>query len=657
MIEVARQQSLRRGLSNVSFEVMNSEAVSLAPESYDAIVCSSVLEYVEDDERLIRDLVAALRPGGALLISVPHTASLVGKIEDAVKRLSYFGRRLSRADLEYSRRRYHVNDLSVCLRQSSLETVEVTFFELPLLGQWGIWLSRWRGLSAMLLVAAVKQEGRARPREPYGITRRTWGRIVRACLVRKVLWERLPSAFRAPAGRILGILPARLTLGGKFVRNARFLRTAQDWPAERAYSYQMAQLRSICTVAYQRTEYYRRLFDEAGIHPARLLSADDFHKVPTLDRDIVAEHAQQMLSVPPGHPLADPGSTGGTSGKPFHFYMNANRSPTEYSYLVVSWERAGYRFGMPMAVLRGRTVPMDRNGLRHEYDPILRHHYYSSFHMSDGNMVRYLEHIATIGSCFLHVYPSSVAALARFCHRTGVRPPSNIRGIIAESEIIYPEQRKMVEEVFGCPYFSCYGHSEKIVLAAECEHSTDYHVWPTYGYFELLDESGRPVTAPGRRGEIVGTGFINTVMPFIRYRTGDWATYVGNCCEACGREHVIIRDIRGHRTQEVLIAADGSEIPWAALNMHDNTFIRVRQFQFMQEMLGKAVLRIVPAEGFCSRDGERIHRNLRRKLEDRLAVTIELVDAISLTARGKAIYVDQRIPQEQGGLVRLTDTA
>jgi phenylacetate-CoA ligase len=142
----------------------------------------------------------------------------------------------------------------------------------------------------------------------------------------------------------------------------------------------------------------------------------------------------------------------------------------------------------------------------------------------------------------------------------------------------------------------------------------------------------------------VGTGFINTVMPFIRYRTGDYATYVGDRCEACGRAHPIIRDIRGHRTQEVLIASNGSEISWTALNMHDDTFIHVRQFQFVQEKAGQAVLHVVPAQGFSDEDAARIQRNLGRKLDGQLSFTIELVDVIPLSARGKAIYVDQRIP-------------
>ena len=239
-----------------------------------------------------------------------------------------------------------------------------------------------------------------------------------------------------------------------------------------------------------------------------------------------------------------------------------------------------------MAVLRAGWCSPDRNGLYHEYDPILRHHYYSNSHMTDENMERYLEHMAR-SVRFLHVYPSSVArwrdsVLARDGVRRRISAASS-----PESEIVYPEQRQMVEEVFGCRYFSCYGHTEKLVLAAECEQSTDYHVWPTYGYFELLDEAGRPVTTPGQRGEIVGTGFINTVMPFIRYRTGDWATYVGDRCEACGREHPIIRDIRGHRTQEMLLASRWPEISWTALNMHDDTFVHVRQFQFLQDTPGQ----------------------------------------------------------------------
>ena len=469
---------------------------------------------------------------------------------------------------------------------------------------------------------------------------------MKKALSKKNLWEKATPLLKTTLGRGLGLISPAWLLGKSFRANSKFIRDAQWWSAEHSREYKVNKLCKMLKLAYEKTKFYRRMFDSVGFRPGDIKTLDNMSQLPTIDKQVVIENLSDMLTKSVKDSDVDFGSTGGTSGVPVHFYLDANRSFFEYAYLTTSWERIGYKLGMPMAVLRGRIVQPDRNGLRHEYDPILRHHYYSSFHMSDENMERYLEHIATIGPCFLHVYPSTIVALSRFILRNGTHAPKNVKGIIAESEIVYPEQRQMVEEVFGCRYFSCYGQSEKVVLAAGCEKSDDYHIWPTYGFFELLDNNGNPVTTPGQRGEIVGTGFINTVMPFIRYRTGDWATYVGDRCQACGREHTLIRDIRGHRTQEVLIAADGSEISWTALNMHDDTFMHVRQFQFMQETPGQAVLRIVPADGFGKDDADRIHRNLGHKLDDRFGFTIKLVDAIALSGRGKAIYVDQRIQQK-----------
>jgi phenylacetate-CoA ligase len=466
---------------------------------------------------------------------------------------------------------------------------------------------------------------------------------VKRALSRKNVWNATPKWVKKSVGHLATCVPPAWLLGSGFRGAYGLAKQADRWAREQATTYQLEQLKRICSLAGSQNEYHHRVFIASGFDPTEMKSLEDFRRLPLIDKNTVRRHLHEMCTLSPKSLYVDYVSTGGSGGEPLHFYLDAARSPVEYAHLVVSWRRIGYRLGMPLAVLRGRVVGEDRGGLRHEYDPILRHHYYSSFHMSDTMMGRYVEHIAGIGPCFLHVYPSTVASLARFLRRSGMNTPANIRGIIAESEIVYPEQRKMAEEVFGCRYFSCYGHSEKLVMAAECEFSTDYHVWPTYGYFELLDEQGKPVTTPGQRGEIVGTGFISKVMPFIRYRTGDYATYVGDRCEACGRQHTIIRDIRGHRTQETLVATNGSEIFWTALNMHDDTFLHVRQFQFYQDTPGRAVLRVVPADGFGDEDRLKIQQNLGRKLDGQVTFTVELVDAIPLTPRGKAVYVDQRI--------------
>lgn len=457
------------------------------------------------------------------------------------------------------------------------------------------------------------------------------------------------SRWGALAARAVEAVPARYALGYRFAAIRRFLAGAERRSARVHRRWQWDFVGALCRVAAERTPYYRRRFREAGVDPSRL-TPETFAALPTLDREVVQQYGQDMLVAGADGRRAERVSTSGRSGAPLFFHINADRAAFEYAHLTAAWARAGYRVGMTMAVLRGKTVRRDADGLYHEYDPLLRHHYYSSFHMNDEHMGRYLEHIAGIGPCFLHVYPSTIFMLARFIRRTGVLVPGNIRGIIAESEIVYPQQRRTVEAVFGCRLFSCYGQSEKVVLACGCEHSDDYHVWPTYGYFELLDEAGRPVTEPGRRGEIVGTGFINTVMPFIRYRTGDWATCVSDHCDQCGRHHPVIRDIRGHRIQEALVAGDGTEISWTALNMHDDTFDHVRQFQFYQDTPGQAVLRAVVADGFDERDRRRILQNLGRKLDGQIGLTFEAVDAIRLTDRGKTVYVDQAIGGRRGAV-------
>jgi phenylacetate-CoA ligase len=262
--------------------------------------------------------------------------------------------------------------------------------------------------------------------------------------------------------------------------------------------------------------------------------------------------------------------------------------------------------------------------------------------MTDHNMKAYLEHICSIGPCVLQAYPSSAQTLASFVLKTGERIPHDIRGILLESENVYPDQIDIIEKAFGARILSSYGHSEKCVLAVQCEHTRNYHVWPTYGYFELLDAEGKLVKETGQEGEIVGTGFINTVVPFIRYRTGDRAIYVGERCEACGRQHIIINEIKGRWPQGELLAGDGSVVTMTALNVHDDTFRRVREYQFHQSAPGKALLCIVPSIPLDEKEQRRIVANMNRRLQGQVVLDIEIRTALVKTPRGKQPRVVQK---------------
>lgn len=459
---------------------------------------------------------------------------------------------------------------------------------------------------------------------------------------RKNLWENAPPWVKRAAGLALAWAPPALLLGKSFRHHVAFIRESERWSIDQIREYQLARLQRICTLAAERSEFYREHFRQAGFDPRDLRSPEDLRALPTIDKETIREHGRRMCTVPLDSPGVDYVSTGGSSGEPLEFYMGSNRSAIEYAYLTESWRRCGYRLGLPMAVVRGRVI-RDRSGpFPYEYDPILRHHHYSNFDMTEENMRAYLAHMRSLGRCFLHAYPSAAAALADCLRRTG-DPAPMFEGMILESELVPSDLRQHLRSAFGCRVFACYGHTEKLALAAACEQSDAYHVWPTYGYVELLDSVGAPVSTVGTTAEIVGTGFINEVMPFIRYRTGDTAEYLGSCCAACGRPHTVLGQIRGHRSDAMLIGKRGVRVSMTAINMHDTTFARTRRFQFFQDTPGRVVVRVVPVGDWAPDDGAAIVRSLQHKLGDRFDVAVQVVEDIPLTHRGKHSYFVQAL--------------
>lgn len=77
MIEQAR--TLMKPSLKLAFEVIREAAEALPPSRYDAIVCSSVIEYVLDADGLLQQFRSSLRPQGQLVISFANASSYIRK--------------------------------------------------------------------------------------------------------------------------------------------------------------------------------------------------------------------------------------------------------------------------------------------------------------------------------------------------------------------------------------------------------------------------------------------------------------------------------------------------------------------------------------------------------------------------------------------------
>jgi SAM-dependent methyltransferase len=57
---------------NISFHVMDLTKLQFSDETFDLVICSDVIEHIEDDRAAFSEICRVLKKGGTLLMTVPH---------------------------------------------------------------------------------------------------------------------------------------------------------------------------------------------------------------------------------------------------------------------------------------------------------------------------------------------------------------------------------------------------------------------------------------------------------------------------------------------------------------------------------------------------------------------------------------------------------
>jgi phenylacetate-CoA ligase len=425
-----------------------------------------------------------------------------------------------------------------------------------------------------------------------------------------------------------------------YFKTLDLLKQSQHWDIDRIHEFQVARLRAILQHSARHVPFYRNLFREVGFDPQGLRHASDLSSLPTLDKETLRAKAHDFLADNIPQSQWNYTTTGGTMGKPLGLYGLRGEGWRERAFIETQWARVGFRRTRLRAKLRGAVVKSESHA---RYD--VREHaiVFSNFHMTPEIAAAYAGIMKRRRIAFFHAYPSSALDFARLLQEAGVEPP-RFEALLLGSENFYPGQRASLESFYQCRIYSWYGHSESAALAGECEVSHNYHIFPEYGFVEIIKEDGRPATQEGETGEIVGTTLHNPVMPLLRYRTGDWATLGPKSC-ACGRNYRLLTDTRGRWMQEMMIGKLNNRISITALNMHSSIFDNVHQFQFHQKEKGKVELRIVPKPAYSTRDSEAIVAAFTEKMGDTMDLELTFVNELPLTERGKFRFIVQNLVQ------------
>ena len=453
-------------------------------------------------------------------------------------------------------------------------------------------------------------------------------------------WE-APAWLKASAGRAYGWLPPRLRLGASYDRFCEEILEpdgAESVEALALHKLNMTLRWALETVpAYQP---YRGLL--AGRPDPREILA----RLPITDKLDIKHRPGDYLSQ--AMPVASRLEmyTGGSTLTPMQFYLQKHVTrPKEFAFMERFRERVGARTNDAILALRGRTVPSAARpgGSIWMYEPIKRQLILSSDHMEKRFMPSYAEALALHRPRYIEAFPSALYPLARWLAENPVPEfTRGVQGVMLYSENVYGFQMEKFREVFRGPIVAHYGHSERVLMAATMPDDDRYFFWPQYGWLELVDAHDRPVTQPGKLGFIVGTGFDNQVMPFVRYRTGDLGVL-----SAKGHPMLpgfpALERIAG-RLQEFIVCRDDRLVSITTLGVaHFPELAEADAIQYEQEAPGRVFLKIAAEKAVPAHHLERIARAVEEKMQGGCDVTVVQVERIPRTPRGKARMLVQHL--------------
>lgn len=456
------------------------------------------------------------------------------------------------------------------------------------------------------------------------------------------LFARSPGFIQKGAVWVFSRLPHEYRYGKGYAYIEKLLESTSKFDRSQIQKFQFDRFLSIYKHALNNIPFYKKWYGQYGLNKNSIKSPEDISKIPTLTKDIVRKNLKDMLWPSFPKKWMTLSRTGGTTGQPVKFYMAKYNYQMHRAFIYNVWKRNGYE-PFDFKIILGRSEYFThRSGIRQFFYPRDNFLCLALYDIDKEVIKKYIEIIKKEQPKFFLGFPGTIFIFAQIVRELKSTLPK-LKGVFLYAQKLLAGQREVIEGVFGCRVFTHYGMAERIILAAECEYSKDYHIVPEYGLTELIDNDGKVINAPNVVGELVGTSFYNKVMPLIRYRTADLAAYRESQTCPCGRPHRILSGLKG-RTQDFLVLSDGTlrgTAPGAPIFFIFSEYCR--GFQFVQEVPGKVEIRVVP-RGDNPPDYIEI---LRKELKDKYfgPMEFEIIETSDLikSASGKPKFLIQKL--------------
>jgi len=399
----------------------------------------------------------------------------------------------------------------------------------------------------------------------------------------------------------------------------RGLLRSQYWSAEELRSHTETALDETLREAVRIPFYAARW----GGSPRR----HDLSKLPAVRRCEIAELNRSVLSRYSSGIDFSSHSSSGSTGMPAEFLFDdrhqQGRLAARMRYLRANgwtpFKRTAWLLYFVFRTARNEDERLMRSRLR-----MSNHFIPTSPSLEDKT-----EELCGLDPIFLYTFPSYLELLLNRLAETGRRLPS-LRRIFTGAEVLEDSLRQRTKKDLGVDIAENYGSTEAFI-AWECP-AGNRHLNAEHVLVEIVDEHGRAV-APGQIGRVLVTTLENRLAPLVRYEIGDYAVAAEGRC-GCGRTLPLIGKIVG-RGMNLFRREKGELIsPWH-LSSAVRSRAEVKQFQIVQNSVGRFTVRFVSDDALIAEAEEVIRKNFQKILGEGVSVGFQRVREIPRTAGGK----------------------
>jgi phenylacetate-CoA ligase len=340
--------------------------------------------------------------------------------------------------------------------------------------------------------------------------------------------------------------------------------------------------------------------------------------------------------------------TSGSSGDPFIFAKDKFCHALTWAIIQNRFSWYGLDFNRSRQA-RFYGIPLDKKGYYKECfkDVLSRRTRFSVFDLSDMAFERHLKKFKSAKFNYINGYTSAIVQFAKFLERKELILASvcpTLKACMVTSEMLFEDDKKLMETQFGVPVINEYGASELDLIAFE-NPKGEWQINSETLYVEILDVQDKPVPL-GVEGRVVITSFYNKAHPFIRYDIGD----IGVLSKKSTVKKPILQKLLG-RTNDIAILPSGKKAAGLTFYYITKSIIEddgnVKEFVIEQLKLDTFKILYVSEMNLSENKINRIKAEMETYLEKGLNIIFERQEQIQRSKSGKLKQFSSLIQNNQ----------